>query len=401
MNTLRKIEELIEQNKNLEHRNEELKKIIEINLTQSDYDECLASLHDIVDVSEAENLLVKFYQHNKIPTALFDHTGKLIFSIGWKPACTKYHRGNDNSLIQCDETFCLVNQKLAENQCYLYQCKNGMNAIAFPVEIHHKHIATIILSQFFYKDEAPDYIFFKELAKKFKFDSKAYISAIKELPTYSNSEIDCIIKNGEFLAEIIGYLIFKNLEYKNRSKKIIDNKMLLSTLRDKIKEEENIIKSLLHDITNHEKEIKENTVSRAQFLNQQKRLNDKLERSEDLLNSLLSSVPLGIAFVQNNVLTYVNDKIIRITGYNTKELIGRNPEFLFRNPDDYQKICPDTNMMSDTKPFEIQLKRKDGSSVEVFLYATLLNKSKPSKGSTLSIMDLVTIKGYQHEFLHR
>ena len=62
MDTLKKIEELIEQNKNLEHRNEELKNIIEVNLTQSVYDDYLASFNDIIDVSDAETLIVKFYQ---------------------------------------------------------------------------------------------------------------------------------------------------------------------------------------------------------------------------------------------------------------------------------------------------------------------------------------------------
>ncbi len=392
MDTLRKIEELIEQNKNLEHRNEELKNIIEVNLAQPGYDVYLTSFNDIIDVSEAETLIVKFYQHSKIPTALYDHKGKLIFSIGWKQICRHFHRVHHESLLLCQDTLDIVNKSLAKQPYYFFQCKNGINGIAISIEIYNKHVATIILSQFFYKDETPDYVFFKQQAANYKFNVKPYISAVNDIPTYSNTEIESIFQNASFLAEMISFLGSKNIEYNNRSKKQIDNKMLLSSLRDKINEEELIIKSLLQNITKHQKEVQENTVSKTHFLKQLKRLNDRIEHSENILNSLLSSIPLGIGFIRSNVFTYVNDQICRITGYTSKEFIGRNPEFLFPYSEDIRKIFPKNNSLHKTDSIETRLQRKDGTLVNVIVFVALLNNFNSVQGIAFSLMDITAIQ---------
>jgi len=399
IDSLKQIEELIEQNKSLEKRNEELKNIIEVNLSQPGYDVYLASFNDIIEISEAETLIVKFYQYNKIPTALYDHKGKLIFSVGWKQACRHFHRQNNESLQLCDDSHNIVNRVLSKKPYFLFQCKNGINAIAISIEIENKHVATIVLSQFFYADESPDYMFFKQQANNFNFDIKSYLTAVNDLPVFSNSEIEHIMQNASFVAEMISYLGVKNLERQENSKKQVNNKMLLSTLRDKINEQEKIIKSLFENITKHQHEVEENTVSKTQFQKQLKRLSDRLDRSETVLSSLLSSIPLGIGFIQSYVFTYVNDQMARITGYSAKDLIGRDPEVLLADTENYRRLFSESNLLQKTNSIETQLKKKDGTLTDVIIFTALLNKADVSQGIAFSIMDTAIIQENYQELI--
>jgi PAS domain S-box-containing protein len=397
--SLKQIEELIEQNKSLEKRNEELKNIIEVNLTQPGYDVYLASFNDIIDISEAETLSVKFYQYNKIPTALYDHKGKLIFSVGWKHICRHFHRHNADSLQMCEDTLNIVNRALTKKPYYLFQCKNGLNGIAISIEIQNKHVATIVLSQFFYEDEEPDYMFYKHQSEKYKFDIKSYMTAVQDMASFSNSEIEHIIQNASFVAELVSYLGSKNLEQQDNSKKQVSNKMLLSTLRDKINEQEKIIKSLLLNITKHRNDVEENSISKTQFQKQLKRLSDRLERSETVLSSLLSAIPLGIGFVRSHVFTYVNDQMARTTGYLAKDLIGRDPEVLLADPENYMRLFSESNLLQQTNSIETQLKKKDGTLVEVIIFTAFLNKLDPSQGIAFSIMDTSIIQENYQELI--
>jgi len=191
----------------------------------------------------------------------------------------------------------------------------------------------------------------------------------------------------------------KNLEFKDNSKKQVNNKMLLSTLRDKINEQEKIIKSLLENITKHQKDIEENTVSKPQFQKQIKRLTERLDRSEIVLNSLLSSIPLGIGFIRSQVFTYVNEQMAKITGYSAKDLIGRDPELLLAYPENYRRLFSENNLMHRTNSIETQLKMKDGTFANVIIFTALLNKSNPGEGIALSILDIATIQDNSHELL--
>src|SRR5208337_2033586 len=101
---------------------------------------------------------------NNIPTAIYDINGQLLFSIGWKPVCVKYHHCRIGSRNQCYELIRKINQNNPISSID-FQCNNGVNGIAVPVTIRNKHIATLVLSQFLYQDEHIDYPFFTKLAE--------------------------------------------------------------------------------------------------------------------------------------------------------------------------------------------------------------------------------------------
>ena len=156
---------------------------------------------------------------------------------------------------------------------------------------------------------------------------------------------------------------------------------------------------LFQNITKHQHEVEENTVSKTQFQKQLKRLSDRLDRSETVLSSLLSSIPLGIGFIQSYVFTYVNDQMARITGYSAKDLIGRDPEVLLADTENYRRLFSESNLLQKTNSIETQLKKKDGTLTDVIIFTALLNKADVSQGIAFSIMDTAIIQENYQELI--
>ena len=57
----------------------------------------------------------------------------------------------------------------------LMRCDNGLIDAAMPIIIKRKHIATLISGQVFF--QPPDMAWFKEQAKKYDFDTAAFLEA--------------------------------------------------------------------------------------------------------------------------------------------------------------------------------------------------------------------------------
>ncbi|MDP4210005.1 MAG: PocR ligand-binding domain-containing protein [Bacteroidota bacterium] len=391
----------MDQNKILGQRNEELKKIIDANLGQPQH-QTEMPFSEIIDINQAETLIIKFYQYNKIPTALYDVQGKLIFSIGWKPTCTQFHCKADSTRRRCGESINYVNQQLVDKPYFYFQCINGFNGIAVPIHIRSKHTATIVLSQFFYHDENPDWGFFWNQAQENNFSVDKYLTTLHDIPRFKSIEIEQITQNAGYLAELVSYLGNHNLNQREQQKKHTDNEKLLSVLREKISEQDKVIQALMQDITSHQKEIQETTISKNELWHLQKQLNRKLEKAESLLNNLLKAMPLGVAFIKKAVLTFVNDPMTRLLGYTAKELSGRGVEVLLDPAGDNREIVElvaNPSIMGHNRIFITNVIRKDGQTLEVVLFLSLFNSNSPQQGMSLSFIDISSIIHPLSDFL--
>ena len=396
METLRKIDELIVQNKILEKRNEELKNIIEVNLSQSQNFQELSLTSD-ADLSDTKNILVKFYQFNKIPIALYTPDGSLIFSIGGKNIPPLFHL-NYEELFKNYISSGNLSQKIGNE----YITQNGTLCFSLPIEANNKILAIIILHQYFNKDKYPTSEFFELRAKDNHLELKEIMSAQSGIPMYSNAELDSIYQYLLMLGEMISFITLKNCSNKLQLRKQMNNELVLSALLDKISEQELIIKSLLSNINNHLSDVRENTISKSDFQQQQKRLVDRIKHSEALLNSLLTSVPLGVGFIRSNVFTYTNDQMFSITGYTPKELIGRGPEIIFASYDDFTEIVeikPESLLFKNKNSYETSILRKNGSLVDTIVFVSQIDSENPELGIAISILDISDIKKVQRELI--
>lgn len=401
METLRKIDELINQNKILEQRNEELKNILEVNLTQS-HQERDHTFSSNIDFSDAKTLIVKFYQFNKIPITLFDDKGKLIFSLGGKNNFVLYQPNYDHLFQEYLDFKNLQSQSQSDKPESLFELSNGALAFALSIEVGRRTVAVIIVSHFYNSDNMPSVAFIESLAHDHNLDFYETITASKEIKALSAKEIENTIQNVSMLGELVASLGKKNMDYQQQLKRQADNDIVMSALHDKISEQERIIKSLLANINAHQHEVRENTISKSAFQLQQKRLVGRIKHSEALLNSLLTSIPLGVGFVKSNIFTFTNDQMFRITGYTPKELIGRNPDMLFASQDDYNEIMqgkPVSFLFKDNNSYEKPIVRKDGNILDTVIFVSLIDPELPDDGVAISIMDISDIKKVQYELI--
>lgn len=392
--SLKKMNDLISQNKKLEQRNEELRNLIDVNLKHSN-SEPKIDFRGLMDLSEVENLILKFYQYNKIPIGLFDDESKLVFSVGWKNICTKFHRINQESFNQCCDSINYATKRLKDYRAFYYQCKNGLNAIAIPVEIQKKHIATIVISQFLYEGENTDFLHFDTQAAHFGFNLEKYRLAVQEIPVYSRDQINRIAENCSLLAEMISFHAKKNLELKAKLHHQTENDIILVALREKVSEQEILIKSLHQIISDHQQQMMVNTDVNVDLTKEVESLTKNLEKTENILNGLLTSVRLGIGFIRSGIFTYVNDYMFTMTGYTPKELIGRQPAILLSTKDewvDFSEINSTANPHKEGDLVKIKLRKKDGSHFEAAAFFAPLDGSLPQKGQIISFLDISSLK---------
>jgi PAS domain S-box-containing protein len=59
------------------------------------------------------------------------------------------------------------------------------------------------------------------------------------------------------------------------------------------------------------------------------KINEQLKEKEGFLSSILGAAPVGISVVKDRKITFVNDRVLRETGFTKDELIGQNPTILY------------------------------------------------------------------------
>jgi PAS domain S-box-containing protein len=124
-------------------------------------------------------------------------------------------------------------------------------------------------------------------------------------------------------------------------------------------------------------------------------------KSENEISSIFQAVPVGIAVVENRVLTRVNNRLCTLTGYPREELEGRNTRFLYLTDEDYRAVG---NMREqayregEPEGIEIPWLRKDGEVIDVQITAAAIDRSNPMAPMTYSALD-ITKQRHEHNEL--
>ncbi len=113
-----------------------------------------------------------------------------------------------------------------------------------------------------------------------------------------------------------------------------------------------------------------------------------LEEREKQLDSIISTVPLGIGTLGNRKFTFVNDKVCEITGYSREELIGSETSLVFPSDDEYMRIGDFiyNNSKSDKGHVTTIFKTKSGELVNISLHYSFI--SSEQKDLTFIIEDV-------------
>ena len=119
-----------------------------------------------------------------------------------------------------------------------------------------------------------------------------------------------------------------------------------------------------------------------QDISKNKRLESALEASHELYRSVTEQADDGIAIIQNDLIVYVNSRILAMTGYLPGDMLYRSFEF-FIPPEHVEEVRTKyvRRVEGETTPilFETTIKRQDGTSLPVEIKIGLMTfESKPA-----------------------
>ncbi len=154
---------------------------------------------DYFDFERANALLEGFNKATGFVTAILDLDGQILFRSGWRQICTDFHRKNPDTAVNCTISDTELSALSKENRGYhYYRCLNGLIDVQIPILIRGEHVANLFSGQFFF--EKPDVSYFRQQARTYGFDEKAYLEALGKVPVVSREEVEAAMK---FLVDII------------------------------------------------------------------------------------------------------------------------------------------------------------------------------------------------------
>ena len=132
------------------------------------------------------------------------------------------------------------------------------------------------------------------------------------------------------------------------------------------------------------------------------RINEQLREKEAFLSQILSAAPVGIAIVKNGKITFVNDTVIKETGYSKEELTGLEPSALY----DFRELGDEgirdfyaTVKEKGVAAMEITVVTKDGRRVPAQLRGTLASFDSEGETYLMIAQDISEIKKAQQELI--
>ncbi|MCF8077419.1 MAG: PAS domain S-box protein [Desulfotignum sp.] len=122
---------------------------------------------------------------------------------------------------------------------------------------------------------------------------------------------------------------------------------------------------------------------------------EALRESDNQINSIFRSAPVGIGSVVNRVLSKVNIRLCEMTGYDETELIGQSPRMLYPSDEDFEFVDREKYAQianHGTGTVETRWQKKDGAIMHVLLSSTPVNLKDKSKGVTFTALDITERK---------
>lgn len=168
-------------------------------------------LAEILDVPAVQSLLESFWQLTGLLGAIVDRHGEVLVQTGWQDICTHFHRCHPVTRQNCRESDTVLAQASSPGSFLSYRCKNGLWDISTPIIVSGQQLGNIYFGQFSYVDEALDYDFFRQQARRYGFDEGAYLAALERVPRYDQPTVERVMAFYGKLGAMISALSYGNL----------------------------------------------------------------------------------------------------------------------------------------------------------------------------------------------
>lgn len=126
-----------------------------------------------------------------------------------------------------------------------------------------------------------------------------------------------------------------------------------------------------------------------------KKAERELKSQNDLLQSILSSTPLGICFVRSQIIEWVNPAVSEMLGYTLTEMNGQKLSKFTINKDDAERIHREVLICIDPAGWghaNAELVRSDGKMFSSHIQVRPLDPQEPRKGEVYVITNITERK---------
>lgn len=170
------------------------------------------NLGDVVDCDQIQSLMNDFHALTNIGVGILDLEGNILVGTGWQEVCTEFHRVHPETARNCRESDTLLSAGVEPGSFKVYKCKNNMWDMSTPIVIGEKHVGNLFLGQFFFDDEEPHIDVFREQARRYGFDEKAYLEAYGSIPRWSRRTVHQVMTFYCNLMGVISRLSYAHIE---------------------------------------------------------------------------------------------------------------------------------------------------------------------------------------------
>ncbi len=130
-------------------------------------------------------------------------------------------------------------------------------------------------------------------------------------------------------------------------------------------------------------------------ITEQKKSEEKFKQLASLHQTILDTVSVGIIYVKNRKMQWVNRAFYKLYGYTLDDVFDKETSILYISEDDYKRVGNEAYSLlkkGDVVSTELLGRKKDGSMFWVNLNGKAIDPEKPMDGSIWVIQDISTRK---------
>ena len=163
-------------------------------------------LRSVLAAPAIQSLMDDFSALTGMATAILDLKGEILVTSGWQELCTRFHRVHPDTAANCTKSDLFLAANVKPGEHVGYKCLNQLWDVVTPLLIEGQHVGNVYTGQFFYEDEPVEIQAFIAQAKRYGFDTEAYLAALGRVPRVGREKVkrtmDYLVKFAGMVSEI-------------------------------------------------------------------------------------------------------------------------------------------------------------------------------------------------------
>jgi ligand-binding sensor protein len=190
-------------------------------------------LKEIIDFKSLSRLFDAFHAATGIAVSIVSLDGNTCANAGYQKICSDFYLQHPESAPTCLQNEAHLHEKLIHAKDHIVHCcPYGLLNGGTPIVVDNTHVANLFTGKFlFAPPDGKTVATFKKQAAKWRFDEKAFIGALMDIPIISQDRLTSILHYLKQLSEMIGEMGFNRLKLKESERSLLDVQVSLKAVR--------------------------------------------------------------------------------------------------------------------------------------------------------------------------